>query len=42
MGEAVSKHLISAMQGDGMLTHVQQSKLCFQEITSHYNGIGDW
>ena len=40
MGEASGKHVISAMQGDSMITYVQQSKLCVQ-VNSQYNGISD-
>ena len=42
MGQAGSKHVISAMQGDSMITYVQCSKMCYQEATSQYNGISDW
>ena len=41
MGEAGSKHVLSAMQGDGTITYVRQSKICVQEISSQYNGISD-
>ena len=41
-GEAGSKCIISAMQGDGMITYVQHSKMCVQEVTSQYDGISDW
>ena len=41
MGEAGSKLLISATQGDGMITYIQHSKIYVQEVTSYYNGIVD-
>ena len=37
-GEASNKHAISVMQGDGMITYVQHSKMCVQKVTSQYNG----
>ena len=42
MGEAGGKHVISAMQGDSMITYIQHSKMCIQEVTTQYNGISDW
>ena len=42
MGDAGSKHVISAIQGDDMITYIQHSKMCVQEITSQNNGISDW
>ena len=42
MGEAGSKCIISAIQGDGMITYVQHSKMCIQEFTFQYNRISDW
>ena len=41
MGEAGSKHVISAIQGDGTITHIQHSKIYVQKVTSKYNGIND-
>ena len=41
-GEIGSKHVISAMQGDGMMTYIQHSKMCVQKIASQYDGISDW
>ena len=42
MGEAGSKHVISAMQGDGTITYMQHSKMCIWKVISQYNGISDW
>ena len=42
MGEAGGKHVISAMQVDSMITYIQHSKLCIQEVTTQHNGISDW
>ena len=42
MGEAGGKHVISAMQGDSMITYIQHSKMCVQKVTTQYNGICDW
>ena len=42
MGEAGSKHVISATQGDGTITYIHYSKMCVQEVTTQYNGIHDW
>ena len=41
-GEASSKRVISAMQGDGNTTYVQHRKMYIQDITSQYNRISDW
>ena len=41
IGEADSKYVISAMQGDSMITYVQHSKICIQEVITQYNGISD-
>ena len=38
-GEAGSKHVISTMQGDGVIIYVQHRKMCGQEVTSQYNGL---
>ena len=42
IAEASSKHVISAIQGDTMITYIQLSKMCVQEVTTQYNGISDW
>ena len=42
MGEACSKCVFSALQGDSMITYIQHSKMCVQEVTTQYNGISDW
>ena len=42
MGETGGKHVISAMQGDSMITYIQYSKICLQRVTSQYDGISDW
>ena len=41
IGEAGGKHVISKMQGDSVVTYVQHSKMCVQEVTSQYNGISN-
>ena len=41
MSEAGSKHVISTMQGNSMVTYIQHSKMCIQEVTSQYDGISD-
>ena len=42
MGEAGSKHVISAMQGYSMIAYNQHSKMCVQKVASQYNEITDW
>ena len=42
MGETGCKHVVSAIQGDGMIIYIQYRKICIQEVTSQYNGISDW
>ena len=42
MGEAVSKCVISIMQGDGTITYIQHSKIYVQEVITQYNGISGW
>ena len=42
MGEAGSKNLINTMQDDGMITYIQNSKMCVQKATSQYKGISDY
>ena len=41
MDEAGSQHVISAMQGDGIITYIQNSKMYIQKVTFQYNGISD-
>ena len=33
--------IISAMQGDSMITYVQHSKMFVQKVTFQYDGISD-
>ena len=42
MGEAGGKCVISTMQGNSMITYIQHSKVCVQEVTTQYNGTSDW
>ena len=42
MGEAGIKHIISAMQGYGIITYIQYNRICVQEAISQYYGIGNW
>ena len=41
ISEAGGKHVISAMQGDSVITYIQHSKTYIQKFTSQYNGISD-
>ena len=41
MGKAGCKHVISVMQGDGMTTYIQHSKIYVEKITSQHNEISD-
>ena len=42
MGEAGGKHVISAMQGNGAITNIQQSKMYVREVNTQYDEISDW
>ena len=42
IGETSSKRVISAMQDNSIITYIQRSKMCVQEVTTQYNGISDW
>ena len=42
ISEVGGKHVISAMQGDSIITYIQDSKMCIQEVTTQYYGICDW
>ena len=39
MGEAGGKHVISAMQGDGIITHIQYIKMCTKKSLPRIMGL---
>ena len=42
MGDAGSKHVVSATQGNGMIIYIEYSKMYISEVTCQYYERSDW